>query len=81
MAGEGWENAVVFAHGSGDTHQLNPLTAAILEHLVEGAAAEHDLLTRIEADFSSDAPAELPSLLERSLRELQRIGLVRYRRT
>ena len=60
FAGSEWEGAVVFAHGSGDTHQVSHVAAVVLECLVAG-------------------PAEVPPLLTDSLRELQRIGLVRHR--
>ena len=67
-----------YTYGSGDTHQLNHLAALLLQILVDGPRSEHELLTELGPHSSPEEAADLPQAVERTLRELQRIGLVRH---
>ena len=78
FVGWDWEHVLVFAGGPGDTHQLNHLAALALQILVDGPRPAHELLTELEPHWSPDESTELASVLDDTLRELQRIGLVRH---
>lgn len=83
-----WENVLVFAEGSGNTHQLSPLAAAVLQILYENSRHDgqdsgytaHQLLTELVNDWPSGEGADLSTALDEALRGLLRIGLVRKRR-
>jgi PqqD family protein of HPr-rel-A system len=73
-----WDDRwVVFDEGSGQTHLLEPLCAAILLLLEEGAADPDTLKCRIVGETSiPDRPA-LAGDLQASLEQLAGVGLVR----
>lgn len=79
---------LVYAEGSGDTHQLSPFAATILQILHNNAQDDerdegrtaHQLLTALEDDCAPEDKGDMLAALDSALRGLQRIGLVRQRR-
>jgi PqqD family protein of HPr-rel-A system len=65
---------VVFDNGSGQTHRLDALTAAVLDRLCEGQATADDIVAHLAAAGVMDVP-ELGALVLASLENLHDVSL------
>ena len=54
---------MVYNQGSGDTHQLDTLTAATLMALEDGVASLAQLVAKIQIQLPTELPGLLPALL------------------
>jgi len=72
-----WEDSgVVYHAGTGDTHQVDLLTVAVLELLREAPATLEVLAQRLARDQDIDDNPELIERLAQVLRELRRLRIV-----
>ena len=72
-----WEDSgVVFHAGTGDTHQVDLLTVAVLELLREAPATLEALAQRLARDQDIDDNPDLIERLAQVLRELRRLRIV-----
>lgn len=67
---------VVFHRGSGDTHILNFLSAAIVELLIEKGGTFSDVNSRVLAHLELDAEDCPPELVESTILQLDDTGLI-----
>lgn len=65
---------VVFDNGSGQTHRLDALTAAVLDRLCEAEATTDDIAAHLVASGAQDVPG-LRELVGVSLENLHDVGL------
>ena len=73
----GWDGEfVVFNEGSGQTHQLDPLRALVLDLLQESPRTWQETLDGVGQALALDAGADAAPALQRMLDEFQRLGLV-----
>ena len=67
---------VVFHRGSGDTHILNFLSAAIVERLIEKAGTFEDVNSHVLNYLELDAEDCPPELVESTMLQLDDTGLI-----
>jgi PqqD family protein of HPr-rel-A system len=67
---------VVFDAGSGQTHQLDAVRAAVLTTIESEPVAPHELLPRLQAEFGFSAGTELAKSIDAMLEEFIAIGLL-----
>lgn len=74
-----WDDEfVVFDVGSGQTHQLSPLTAATLM-MLEGAASDlAELSASVASELVIAEDAQLASAISDALHDLQTVGLIEF---
>jgi PqqD family protein of HPr-rel-A system len=66
----------VFDAGSGQTHQLDAVRAAVLTTIESSPVAAQELRARLQAEFGFSANAELSNSIDAMLQEFIAIGLV-----
>ena len=72
-----WDDSgVVYHAGTGDTHQVDLLTVAVLELLREAPATRKALAQRLARDRDIDDNPDLIERLAQVLRELRRLRIV-----
>lgn len=69
--GDAW---VVFDNGSGQTHRLDALTAAVLDRLCEAATTADDIAAHLAAAGALEVPG-LGDLVRAALENLHDVGL------
>jgi len=69
---------VVFDIGSGQTHQMDTLTAATLMIVEAAPARMSDLLSKISEDFSVPSDSMLSNVLSSILTRLEITGLIEF---
>lgn len=76
-----WQNwdrdeYVVYHTGSGDTHLVNEIAAAILRELEGDALDARELAGRVADALDCDTDADFPPYVEQLLLRLDELGLV-----
>ncbi|WP_162910946.1 HPr-rel-A system PqqD family peptide chaperone [Azohydromonas sediminis] len=69
-------DSVVIEVRSGDTHLLDPLSAAVMACIESGACCRGELLAMLRADLDVDAVPEFSQTLETILEKLFRLGWI-----
>lgn len=74
-----WDDEfVVFDDGSGQTHQLSPLTAASLMMLELASAEKSELVSRVSAELMLANDGQLSGIVTEALLALQVAGLIEF---
>jgi PqqD family protein of HPr-rel-A system len=72
------DDFVVFDVGSGQTHQLSPVTAATLMMLETTSGDLVELSTRVASELGIAQDAQLASTVSEALDGLQAVGLIEF---
>ncbi len=72
-----WDDEwIVFDQGSGQTHLMNPVTAAALMQFDTQCLSFQQLLDKVAADMSVTTSSELASALSSAVEQLVGLGLL-----
>ncbi len=70
------DDTVVYHHGSGDTHKLNPLSAQALRLLQSQPRTAHDLTQQLAAAIGQVADDQLLRYTEKLMDHFDQLGLI-----